>query len=427
MKVLVLGAGVIGTATAWFLTEQGHEVTVLDRREGAGLETSFANGGQISVCHAEPWANPDAPGKILQWIWRDDAPLLFRLKADPHQWEWGLRFLAECRPARTKRNIGEIVKLSLYSRATLQALRASTGLAYDELTLGILHYYTDRDEFERATEAASIMREYGLDREVKSVEEAIAIEPALASAREKIVGATYTSSDESGDARVFTEKLAEMAKQKGAKFLYRRNLKSIDTAGGKVAGVSITDSGGVKGTLSADAYVVALSSYSPLFTRPIGIPLAVYPAKGYSASVPILDEEKAPRVSLTDDEAKIVLTRLGRRMRIAGTAELAGYNTELNAVRCEALTRRAREMFPDAADYDRATFWTGLRPSTPSNVPVIGGTKYPNLFVNTGHGTLGWTMACGSGKALADIISGKKPDVDFAFTGSEAGGRRSEA
>jgi len=416
MKVLVLGAGVIGTATAWFLTEQGHEVTVLDRREGAGLETSFANGGQISVCHAEPWANPDAPGKILQWIWRDDAPLLFRLKADPHQWEWGLRFLAECRPARTKRNIGEIVKLSLYSRATLQALRASTGLAYDELTLGILHYYTDKDEFERAVASASIMREYGLDRDVKSVEEAIAIEPALASARGKIVGATYTSSDESGDARVFTEKLAELARGKGARFLYRRNLKSIDVHAGKVTGVSFTDSGGVAGTLAADAYVAALSSYTPLFTRPIGIPLAVYPAKGYSASVPILDEAKAPHVSLTDDEAKIVLTRLGRRMRIAGTAELSGYNTELNAVRCEALTRRAREMFPEAADYDRATFWTGLRPSTPSNVPVIGGTKYPNLFLNTGHGTLGWTMACGSGKALADIISGRKPDVDFAFT-----------
>jgi D-amino-acid dehydrogenase len=415
MKILVLGAGVIGTSTAWYLTEQGHEVVVVDRREGAGLETSFANGGQISVCHAEPWANPDAPSKILKWIWRDDAPLLFRLRMDPKQWAWGARFLVECLPSRTRENIAQIVKLSLYSRASLQALRAATGISYDQLELGILHYYTERNEFEGAVAAASIMRKYGLDRDVKTVDEAVAIEPALASARDRIVGATYTSSDESGDAHLFTARLAKLAEAKGARFLYGRSILRLRDHDGRISGAVVKPQHGPEEVLQADAYVVALGSYSPLLTRPVGIDLPVYPAKGYSASVPIRDESKAPRVSLTDDEAKIVITRLGNRMRIAGTAELSGYSTDLNTVRCEALTRRAREMFPEAGEYDQATFWTGLRPSTPSNVPLIGKTRYPNLYVNTGHGTLGWTMAAGSGRALADIISNRQPDVDFAF------------
>jgi len=416
MKVLVLGAGVIGTSTAWYLTQQGHEVTVIDRREGAGLETSFANGGQISACHAEPWANPGAPGKILQWIWRDDAPLLFRLRMDPAQWSWGIRFLAECSPSRTRANIGEIVKLSLYSRASLQALRAETNIQYEQLALGILHYYTDPREFERAVESASVMREYGLDRDVETVDQAIRIEPALEAARHKIVGATYTSSDESGDAHLFTVRLAKLAEGKGARFLYGREVRGIEAAAGAVSGVAVRHQWNLEETMKADAYVVALGSYSPLLTRALGLKLPVYPAKGYSASVRILDEAKAPRVSLTDDSAKIVISRLGGRMRIAGTAELTGYSTDLNPVRCEALTRRMREMFPGAGDYDKATFWTGLRPSTPSNVPLVGRTRYPNLYLNTGHGTLGWTMAAGSGRALADIISGRKPEVDFQWS-----------
>ncbi len=415
MKVLILGAGVIGTCTAWYLTRQGHEVTVIERRDGAGLETSFANGGQISVCHAEPWANPDAPGKILQWIWRDDAPLLFRLRMDAAQWSWGMRFLAECLPARTRANIGEIVKLSLYSRASLQELRAATGIEYDQLELGILHYYTDPREFERAVASASVMRQYGLDRDVETVDQAIRIEPALEPARHRIVGATYTSSDESGDAYLFTVRLAKLADASGARFLYGREIREIHADAGKVSGATVRH-GGNEEVMKADAYVVALGSYSPLLTRPIGLNLPVYPAKGYSASVPIRDESKAPRVSLTDDSAKIVITRLGNRMRIAGTAELSGYSTDLNAVRCEALTRRAAEMFPDAGEYGAATFWTGLRPSTPSNVPIIGATRYPNLYLNTGHGTLGWTMAAGSGRALADIISAREPEVDFKWS-----------
>jgi D-amino-acid dehydrogenase len=416
MKVLVLGAGVLGTATAWYLVRQGHEVTVIDRREGPGLETSFANGGQISVCHAEPWANPDAPLKILQWLRRDDSPLLFRLRMDPAQWIWGLRFLYECLPSRTRANIAQIVKLSLYSRAALQELRAETGIEYDALTRGILHYYTDRGEFDRAAASAPNLNGLGLDLAVKTVDEAIAIEPALAHARDRIVGATYTPTDESGDAHKFTRELARMAAARGARFLYNRTIQAAGTEGKRVTGIVVKHGEGKDAMIAADAYVVALGSYSPLLTGPIGLYLPIYPAKGYSASVPVADPAAAPTVSLTDDSAKIVFSRLGERLRIAGTAELSGYSTDLNPVRCEALIRRAREMFPGAADYDRATFWTGLRPSTPSNVPLVGRTKYSNLFLNTGHGTLGWTMACGSGRALADIISGRPPEIDFDFT-----------
>jgi D-amino-acid dehydrogenase len=418
MKVLVLGAGLIGTSTAWYLAAAGHDVTVIDREEGAGLETSYANGGQISVCHAEPWANPDAPLKILKWLWRDDSPLLFRLRMDPAQWLWGAKFLYECQPGRTRENMRQIVRLSLYSRTSLQELRAETGLEYDALTRGILHYYTEQDEFDRAVGAAALMRDYGLDREVKTVEEAIAIEPALNAARDKIVGATFTATDESGDAYKYTRELARMAEARGVRFRYGHAIQAIGTAADEVIGVMVKRGSEADEKLTADAYVVALGSYSPLLTGPIGVYLPIYPAKGYSASVPVARPELTPSVSLTDDSAKIVFSRLGDRIRIAGTAELSGYSTALNPVRCEALVKRGREIFPDALDYERATFWTGLRPSTPSNVPIIGRSRLRNLYLNTGHGTLGWTMAAGSGRALADIMSGRRPQVDFAFTGS---------
>ena len=415
MKVLVLGAGVIGVTTAWYLQEEGHSVAIVDRREAPAMETSFANGGQISAGHAEPWANPQAPTKILRWIWREDAPLLFRLRMDPHQWKWGLRFLAECLPGPTRDNIAQLARLAVSSREALRELRGSTGIEYDALSRGILIFYTDRDEYEHALRAAAIMRQFGLDRVAKSVDEALAIEPALASARAKIVGATYTAADESGDAHLFTQRLAEKVVARGGTFRPGCTILNLEVENGRIASVRVRDAKGEASFLKADAYVVALSSYSPLLTRPIGIDLPVYPAKGYSASVPVADPAKAPTVSLTDDSAKIVITRLGERLRIAGTAELSGYSTDLNPVRCRALIERTRELFPGAGRYDEATFWTGLRPSTPSNVPIIGATRYPNLFVNTGHGTLGWTLACGSGRALARLMSGRNPGVDFRF------------
>ena len=426
MKILVLGAGVIGTSTAWYLAGHGHEVTVVDRREGAGLETSFANGGQISVSHSEPWSTPDAPLKLVKWWFKPDSPLLFRLRMDPHQWAWGLRFFHECAPWRTRENSRRMVVLSAYSREALMELRRDIGIQYDHLSRGILHYFTDRPSFDDAARAAPMLRRYGLEMAVKTPDECVALEPALAHFRDHIVGATYTETDESGDAHQFTKNLATIAAAKGVRFLYGHTIEALLPGPDGLAGVRVSPSPpGAQGVkrgvgegrlLTADAYVLALGSYSPLLTRPLGMNLPIYPAKGYSATVPIVDGEKAPHVSITDDAYKIVFSRLGNRMRIAGTAELSGYSTDLNMVRCEALTRRAREVFPGAAEYDRAEYWTGLRPSTPSNVPLIGRSKLRNLYLNTGHGTLGWTMAAGSGKALAELMSGKKPEVDFPFT-----------
>jgi D-amino-acid dehydrogenase len=415
MKIAVLGAGVIGTTSAWFLSKAGHQVTVVDREPGAGLQTSFANGGQISVSHSEPWANPDAPIKLLKWLRHPDSPLLFRLKLDPRQWEWGMRFFYECMPWRTLENSRQMVRMSAYSREQLGALRAETDIQYDALQRGILHYFTDKLSFEGAAAAAPELRRYGLDLELKSADECVAIEPALAHFHDRIAGATYTRTDESGDAHKFTSELARLAREKGVEFRFGRSIESVRAEGGKVTGVVASLDEG-RETYTADTYVVALGSYSPLLTRPIGIDLPIYPTKGYSATADVIDEARAPTVSITDDASKIVFSRLGKRLRIAGTAELSGYVTDLNLVRCDALIRRAKEVFPGAANYGAATFWTGLRPSTPSNVPLIGRTKYPNLYLNTGHGTLGWTMACGSGAALADIVSGVKPGVDFKFT-----------
>jgi D-amino-acid dehydrogenase len=418
MKVLVLGAGVTGVTSAWYLARAGHDVTVLDRQSQPGMETSFANGGQISVSHAEPWANPPAPAKILRWLGREDAPLLFRLRPDMHQWLWGLAFLRECAPGRTRRNIRQIVNLGLYSRASLQALRAETGIEYDCLTRGILHFYTSAAEFEAAQAPARVMREHGCELDMKTADECVAIEPALAPVRDRIAGGSWTPSDESGDAHKFTQALAQLAAAKGVKFRHGVTIRAVVRDGDRIAGVRIA---GEDALLRADAYLLCLGSYSPLLSRPLGIPLSIYPAKGYSVTMPVADASRAHCVSLTDDEYKLVFSRLGDRLRIAGTAELNGYDTTLNEQRCRAILRRTLELFPGAGDPRRAVFWTGLRPATPSNVPYIGATRYPNLFLNTGHGTLGWTHACGSGRAVAEIMSGGVPEVDFAFTGLTRG------
>jgi D-amino-acid dehydrogenase len=414
VRVLVLGAGVVGVAAAWYLAEDGHDVTVVDRQPGPALETSFANGGQISASHAEPWANPGAPRKIVQWLGREDAPLLFRLRADPRQWRWGLQFLVECLPARTRRNTASCLNLALYSRDCLQALRAATGIAYDQRQRGILELYTDEREFAQGVEAAALMRDLGCDRVAQTPAECVAIEPALAACRDRLVGGIYTASDESGDAHRFTEELARLAAARGVAFRWKVTVQALDAAGDAIRGVRCRGEQGSELRV-ADAYVVALGSYSPLLLRPLGVPCPVFPVKGYSATIPVGDRRGAPTVSLTDVARKIVFSRLGDRLRVAGTAEIAGYGTELNEVRCKALVDRAFELFPDAGERRGATFWAGLRPATPSNVPLIGATRYRNLFLDTGHGTLGWTMACGSGRALSDLIAGRRPDVDFAF------------
>ncbi len=416
MKVLVLGAGVVGTTSAWYLARASHEVVVVDRQPVAGNETSFANGGQISVSHAEPWANPHVLPQVIKWLGHEDAPLLWRWRADPAQFMWGLRFLNECRPAHTRRNIAAIVALALYSRGCLQTLRHELGVEYDHLERGILHLYTDPRAFAGAIEAARTMREFGLGRETVSAERCVEIEPALAGARHRLAGGTYTPTDESGDAYKFTEALAERAAALGVEFRFNSTVDRISISGGRIAGVIVSGPAGNQ-LLNADAYVVALGSYTPLLLRPLGVRLPVIPAKGYSATVPLSDAAVAPTVSLTDDEHRLVFSRLGNRLRIAGTAEFNGYNLDLNPVRCNALLRRARQLFPALEAGGEPQFWCGLRPSTPSNVPCIGRTRYPGLWLNTGHGTLGWTMACGSAAALADLMSGRRPAPDFPFLG----------
>jgi D-amino-acid dehydrogenase len=410
VKVIILGAGVVGVCSAWYLARAGHEVTVVDRQPGAGLETSFANGGQISVSHAEPWSNPHAPWRALSWMGREDAPLLFRLRPDAALFDWSLRFLRECTPARTRENIRDIVRLALYSRDELGRLREETGIHYDHLTRGILHVYTDEKEYRAAIEAARIMREFGCERYPVDADRCVEIEPALAAARPLLVGGDYTAADESGDARVFTRNLAELCRGKGVDFRFVTTVERLLAAGGRIDGVETRSPEGYA-TLRADAYVVALGSFSPRLLRPLGIRIPVYPAKGYSATIPLSEGSVAPTVAMTDDGRKIVFSRLGKRLRIAGTAEFNGYDLGLNDVRCRALVTRTHELFPELKPAGEPEFWCGLRPTTPSNVPFIGPTRLANLYLNTGHGTLGWTMACGSGHALADLVGGRTPEV----------------
>jgi D-amino-acid dehydrogenase len=412
VKIAVLGAGVIGTTSAWYLAQAGHEVTVLERRPAAGLETSFANGGQISAGHAEPWAKPEVLPKILRWLGREDAPLLFRPRADLAQWLWGMRFLVECLPGRFERNCRTLAGLALYSRERLRELRAKTALRYDELTRGILHFATSQRDFEALAQHAESMRALDIRREVKTGAECLALEPALQYAEARIAGGVYTPADESGDAHRFTQELAARAAEKGVRFATSTSVIAVERAGGEIQGLETTT-----GKLTADAYVVALGAYSAPFLRTLGMRIPVYPLKGYSITLPLgpAEEAAAPTVSLTDEGRKIVISRLGARLRAAGTAELAGYDTSINDVRCAAIVRRVRQLFPQLGAATTVERWSGLRPATPNNVPIIGPAPLRRLWLNTGHGTLGWTLACGSAAALADLMSGRRPEVDFAF------------
>jgi len=414
MRVLVIGAGVIGVASAWFLAERGFDVTVVDRQAEPAAETSFANGGQLSVGHAGPWANPSAPMKVLKWLLRGDAPLLFRPRADLRQWRWLAGFLRECTPARTRRNIEQLVGLGLYSRDTLRTLREQTGIEYDGLSRGILNLYTDPAELEAAREPARLMTELGCECRLLSAGDAIAIEPALAAIGPKLAGAAFSPDDESGDAHRFTLELAERCRQRGVRFLGGHQVTALRAGGGRIDHVEAIDPQGRYRRLTADRYLLAAGSCSALLAAPVGIRLNLYPAKGYSVTMPVADPARAWTVSLTDDAHKLVFSRLGDRLRIAGTAELSGWDRSLNPRRCAAILARVEALFPGAGDAGQASLWSGLRPATPSNVPCIGATRHSNLYLNTGHGTLGWTLACGSGKVIADVIAGDRPEVDFA-------------
>ncbi len=438
MKTIILGAGIIGVSTAWHLLARGHEVVVVDRQDDAALETSFGNAAQISVSYCEPWANPEAPLKMLKWMFSNESPLLFRPQLDWQQWRWGLQFLAQCNSAAFERNLAQIVALGAYSHAALKDVVAQTGISYHRLERGIAHYYTDQKSFDAAADAAALMRRYGVQRQVISREELLKIEPAFRSFGAQIVGGTFTPSDESGDARVFTQALARLCAERGAQFLYGHDIEALSTAGGQVESVRVRQRGQTGGThsgqaqtLTGDAFVVACGSYSAPLLRGVGVDLPIYPGKGYSATLPILRPEAAPFVSTIDDQLKCAMSRLGDQLRVAGTIELGGFDLALNTptarARCEMLVRRIEQVLPGVCDTrlpaqgGQPQFWAGLRPATPTNIPYIGRTRVGKLWVNAGHGTLGWTHGAGSGKAMAELLSGLQPDMpEFGFLGFEA-------
>nr|WP_297502789.1 D-amino acid dehydrogenase [Ferrovum sp.] len=415
MHVTVLGAGIIGISTAWYLRTAGFEVTVIERRSEAALETTFANGGQLSTGHVEPWATPETLPQILEWRHHENSPLLFRLQADPHQWSWGLRFLRECRPQRSAHNFHQLLNLGQYSRAAFHALRAEVNLDYEGLDRGILNLYDSPASLARGEKAAARVNALGYERRPISMTDAIALEPALAQALPHWYGATYTPGDGSGNARLWTQGLARLCAARGVHFQYQTTVTGFEATARRIQGLWLQQESTPR-LQGVDAVVVALGSESAPLLRPIGLNLPIYPVKGYSITMPLCHPENSLQVSITDDAHKIVFTRLGNDLRVAGTAEFSGYDHGLNCTRLEALVQRARQLFPHLADYSQVTPWTGLRPATPSNCPLIGPTRWENLFLNTGHGTLGWTLGTGSGKALVELMQGHTPELEFDFT-----------
>jgi D-amino-acid dehydrogenase len=428
MKIIVLGAGIIGISTAWHLLERGHEVVVVDRQDHAAQETSFANAAQISVSYCEPWANKGAPLKALKWMFSAEAPLLFRpqwpLGQGWQQYRWGLQFLAQCNDAAFERNVQQLVALGRYSHAALKDVVRSTGIEYQRLEKGVAHYFTDAKEFDAAAGEAAMMQKYGVDRRIVSRDDLVRIEPALKSFAQHIQGGTYTASDESGDARVFTMQLADLCAKRGAQMLFGHDVEQLNKITNTIDSVAVrARNTGAKQTLRADAIVVACGSYSAPLLRSVGVDIPVYPGKGYSATLPLLKPEDAPQVSMIDDDKKIAISRLGNQLRVAGTIEVGGYDLSLTSrlalKRCHMLLERIERVLPGVADTrtqaqgGNPQLWCGLRPATPTNIPYIGRTKVSKLWVNTGHGTLGWTHGAGSGKAIAELISGEKPEMAF--------------
>ncbi len=409
MKILILGAGVIGTTTAYYLNKAGHEVTVIDRQPGAGLETSYANAGELSYGYASPWAGPGIPVKAIKWLLMTDGPLVLRPKLDPRMWIWGLQLLANCTERAYAVNKGRMVRLAEYSRDQMIALRAETGVQFDGRQQGTVQLFREQKQLDHAADDIAVLKQYGVPYEVLDPAGCVAAEPGLATATVPFVGGLRLENDDTGDCKMFTEGLAALAAAEGVAFHYGTSIDRVVVDGGRVTGVATS-----RGVLIADAYVMALGSYSPIMLRPMGISLPVYPIKGYSLTVPITDASVAPVSTVMDETYKVATTRLGDRIRVGGTAEIAGYDTTLHPSRRGPLDRSLRELFPDAGDLSKASFWCGLRPMTPDGTPVLGRSSIPNLYLNTGHGTLGWTMAAGSGRVLADIIAGRAPDIEVA-------------
>lgn len=406
MKVAVLGSGVIGVTTAYYLALAGHEVMVLDRQSGVGLETSFANAGEISPGYASPWAAPDIPAKALKWLFMCYSPLILRPKPDPYMLAWMLAILRNCTSARYARNKARMVRLASHSRQMLIRLRAETGISYDQRMRGTLQLFRAQHQLDAMAKDVAVLRAGGVPFEILDRRGCIAAEPGLGFAHEPFVGGLRLPDDETGDCFKFTKALAEMAAARGVQFRFATNIEAVETDARGVASIRTH-----RDPVTADAYVVALGSFSPALVRPLGIRLPVYPVKGYSITATVMQEDRAPVSTVMDETFKVAITRLGDRIRVGGMAEVSGFSTSLPAARRATLVRSVGSLFPGAGDLDSARFWSGLRPMTPDGPPVIGATVLANLFLNTGHGTLGWTMACGSGHVLADIISGRKPAI----------------
>ncbi|GAB1360982.1 D-amino acid dehydrogenase [Rhodobacter sp.] len=411
MRVVVLGAGVIGVTTAWQLMKAGHEVTVIDRQTGPALETSFANAGEVSFGYCSPWAAPGIPKKAIKWLMMEHAPLILRPKIDGAMISWLVQMLRNCTSGRYAINKSRMLRLADYSRVSLAALREETGIAYDERMKGTLQLFRTQAQLDASAKDVKALKADGIPCEVLDPAGCIAQEPALAQARDKIVGGLLTPLDETGDCFKFTNALMDLAAARGVTFRWGETVQRIQTEGGRATG-AVTD----KGTIKADAVVVALGSYSPMMLREHGIKLPVYPVKGYSLTVPITNPDLAPESTVMDESYKIAITRLGDRIRVGGMAEISGYNNRLEPARRRTLEHSVSDLFP-GGDLSQATFWSGLRPMTPDGTPVIGATAVKGLFLNTGHGTLGWTMSTGSARVIADMVSGTKTDIDATDLG----------
>ena len=408
MTILVLGSGVIGTTIAYYLAKAGHDVTVVDRQGAPALETSFANAGEVSPGYASPWAGPGVPVKAIKWLLMNHSPLIIKPMLEASMWRWGLAMLRNCTEARYRVNKARMVRVAEYSRDCLKQLRADTGIAYDERTQGTLQLFRTEKQLAGVHKDTEILDQYGVPYQVLDTAGYLQYEPALAAVKHKFVGALRLPGDETGDCFLFTQRLARMDEALGAKFRFNVNVTGIASDGKRVTGVD-TDAG----RLTADHVVLALGSWSPHWLKPLGIAIPVYPVKGFSITVPIRNAAAAPESTIMDETHKVAVTRLGDRIRVGGMAQLSGYDLRLDARRRGTLEFVLTDLFPDAGDLARATFWTGLRPMTPDGTPVMGGTTLENLTLATGHGTLGWTMAAGTGQAIADLLGGRKPAIDF--------------
>ncbi|MGQ7936877.1 D-amino acid dehydrogenase [Paraburkholderia sp. D1E] len=405
MRVVVLGSGVVGVTSAYYLARAGHEVTVIDREAGPALETSFANAGQISPGYASPWAAPGVPLKAVKWMFQKHAPLAIRLDGTQFQLQWMWQMLQNCTSSRYAVNKGRMVRLAEYSRDCLQALRAETGIQYEGRAGGTLQVFRTQQQFDGAAKDIAVLQEANVPYELLSPAELAQAEPALAAVSHKLTGGLRLPGDETGDCQMFTTRLAALAEQLGVKFRYNTPIDALAMAGDRIAGVQCGDE-----LVRADSFVVALGSYSTKFLSGL-VKIPVYPLKGYSITAPIVNEASAPISTVLDETYKIAITRFDDRIRVGGMAEIVGFDKSLREARRETLELCVNDLFPGGGDTSKATFWTGLRPMTPDGTPIVGRTPVSNLFLNTGHGTLGWTMSCGSGQLLADVMSGKQPVI----------------